>query len=300
VYAQTPGVVLVGVVDSDPRRAEEIGKRHKCPWATDHHAFIQEIDLVSIAVPTHFHHAVAKDFLEHGVHVLLEKPMTRTLEEADELNRIAEARRVVIQIGHIERFNQAVVEVEKILEAPRFIEAMRLGSYSKRNTDIGVVMDLMIHDLDIIFDLVDSPVERLEATGVSVLSGKDDIANVRITFTNGCIANVTASRVSMEAKRKIRFFCPKHYISLDYQKQELMIYRLKKERDPNEQNLLKLVDVEHRTFGRQEPLAVEIQSFIGAVRGMHPPEVSGVIGRRALAAALEITRQIQDRNLQIA
>lgn len=224
---------------------------------------------------------------------MLEKPMTRTVEEADELIRLSRERGVPLQIGHIERFNEAIQELKRVLKGPRFIEVHRLGPYSQRNTDIGVVLDLMIHDLDIIMDLADSPVERVEAVGVKILSEHEDIANARITLASGCVANVTASRVTVGAKRKIRIFSPESYISIDYQKQELYIYQLKKDLPLDENNLMRMIKRERRVFGRKEPLLAELDSFVTAVREGREPEVTGETGRRALAVALEISGQIR-------
>jgi predicted dehydrogenase len=295
VYTQLPGVELIGVADASLARAQEVGKRLHCR-STEHYAeLLGEVDLVSVAVPTFAHHEVAKACLEKGLAVLLEKPMTRTLAEADELIALARARGTVLQIGHIERFNEAV-QALKTLKGPfRFIEIHRLGPFSQRNMDIGVVLDLMIHDLDIVLDLASSPVKTVDAIGVNVLTEHEDIANVRLNLANGCVANITASRVTMDAKRKIRIFSPENYISIDYQKQELVIYSLKQDRDPEEQNFMRLINREHRVFAKQEPLKVELASFVQAVRDKAEPVVTGEQGRQALALALEICAQIRER-----
>jgi predicted dehydrogenase len=295
VYTQIPGVQLVGVADTSLARAQEVGKRLHCRATADYHELLDQADVASVVVPTFAHHEVAKACLEKGLSVLLEKPMTRTLEEADELIRLAQQHGATLQIGHIERFNEAVQALKK-LEGPfKFIEVHRLGPFSQRNMDIGVVLDLMIHDLDIILDLAGAPVERVDAIGVNVLTQHEDIANVRITLANGCVANVTASRVTTDAKRKIRIFSPNKYISIDYQKQELVIYGLKPNRNPDEQNLMRLIDRECHVFAKQEPLKVELSSFIQAVRTKTDPVVTGIQGRQALALALEICEQIRSR-----
>ncbi len=296
VYTQLPGVTLTGVVDTNRARAQEIARRHHCRAAEDFRELLDEADVVSVAVPTGAHFTVARDCLDRGRAVLLEKPMTRTLEEADELIRLSRERGVVLQIGHIERFNQAIQELKRLPARPRFIEVHRLGPFSQRNLDIGVVLDLMIHDLDIILDLAGSPVARTEAVGVNVLSDHEDIANARLRLENGCVANVTASRVSLEAKRKIRIFSEKNYISIDYQKQELEIYSLKPNAAPGEANLMRLIHRERRVFGTQEPLAAELDAFVRAVREGGEPLVTGEHGRQALALALDICAQI--RNFQ--
>ncbi len=295
VYTQIPGVQLVGVADASLARAQEVGKRLHVKATDQYRELLDQADIVSVVVPTFAHHEVAKACLEKGLSVLLEKPMTRTVEEADELIALAREKKLTLQVGHIERFNEAVQALKK-LEGPfKFIEVHRLGPFSQRNMDIGVVLDLMIHDLDIILDLAGAPVERVDAMGVNVLTPHEDIANVRITLANGCVANITASRVTTDAKRKIRIFSPKNYISIDYQKQELVIFSLKPDRDPDEQNLMRLIDREHHVFGKQEPLKVELSAFVQAVREKSEPVVTGEQGRQALALALEICQQIRDR-----
>jgi len=295
VYTQLPGVELIGVADASLARAQEVGKRLHCR-STDRFAdFLDEVDLVSVVVPTFAHHAVAKACLEKGLAVLLEKPMTLTLAEADELIALSRERGAVLQIGHIERFNEAV-QALKTLKGPfKFIEIHRLGPFSQRNMDIGVVLDLMIHDLDIVLDLAGSPVKSVDAIGVNVLTEHEDIANVRLNLVNGCVANITASRVTMDAKRKIRIFSPENYISIDYQKQELVVYSLKQDRDPEEQNFMRLINREHHVFAKQEPLKVELSAFVKAVREKTEPVVTGEQGRQALALALEICAQIRER-----
>jgi predicted dehydrogenase len=298
VYTQLPGVVLAGVADADPARAAEIGRRHHCRHSGDFTELLDGADVASIVVPTHAHHAVAKACLERGVSILLEKPMTLTLAEADDLLRLAAEHRAVLQVGHIERFNEAIQELKKLAGTPRFIEVHRLGPFSQRNTDIGVVLDLMIHDLDIIRDLAGAPVTRVDAVGVRVLSDHEDIANARLTLANGCVANVTASRVTLEARRKIRIFTDQRYVSIDYQKQTLDIYRLKRPVGPGETNLMSLIAREHRAFGKQEPLKAELAAFVHAVRTGERPVVTGQDGREALALALTIAEQVREREPQ--
>jgi predicted dehydrogenase len=296
VYTQIPGVTLVGVVDVDEARAKEVAKRHHCQASTDPQSLLGQVDLVSVVVPTSLHFTVTRPFLQQGVHVLLEKPMTRTLEEADELIALAQQHHSVFQIGHIERFNEAFQELKRILTAPGFIEVHRLVPFSQRNTDIGVTLDLMIHDLDILLHLVNSPVARVDATGVKILSDFEDLANARLTFANGCVANVTASRVTLEAQRKIRIFSPESYISLDYVKQEMTIFRLKPGTGAKDQNLMQRIDRERLTFGKREPLVAELGAFVSSIRDGAAPEVTGEVGRQALAAALDITDQIRKQN----
>lgn len=299
VYSQLPGVTLVAVADKNDQQAREVAKKCHCEAMVDYADMLDKVDAVSIVVPTKYHHEVAKACLEKGIHVLLEKPMTITLEQADELIEIAKTNHCCLQIGHIERFNEAIQKLKTILKEPKFIEIHRLGPFSQRNHDIGVVLDLMIHDLDIILDLVGSPFEKVEATGVNIFTSHEDIANARLTLANGCVANISASRVSVEAKRKIRIFSPSSYISIDYKKQELYIYKLKKNRAENESNLMNLIDREKLVFGKKEPLMAEINSFLDAIQHQKQPEVTGQDGREALAIALEIVKKIKEQNYTV-
>lgn len=296
VYHQLPDVDLVAVVDNNDQKAQEVAKKFKCAAHTDYQKIMDQIDIVSIVVPTIYHYEVAKMFLQNGVHVLLEKPMTTTLAKADELIALARQYHCCLQIGHIERFNEAIVELKQILQEPKFIEVHRLGPFSQRNNDIGVVLDLMIHDLDIILDLVGAHVEKVEATGVKIFSPHEDIANARLTLGNGCVANISASRVSIDAKRKIRIFSPTSYISIDYKKQELYIFKLKKDMAANESDWMKMVDRKKLVFGKKEPLMTELSAFVQAVYTKQKPEVTGEDGREALAVALEIVQQIKEQN----
>ncbi|MCK5242453.1 Gfo/Idh/MocA family oxidoreductase [bacterium] len=296
VYTEIPGVSLVGVADKNEKQVKDVAKRCRCPAYTDYHELLNQIDIASIVVNTQAHYAVAKECLKKGISILLEKPMTTTLAEADDLIRIAKEKKVVLQIGHIERFNRAIEELKTMLTAPKFIEVHRLGPFSQRNMDIGVTLDLMIHDLDIILDLVGSKVKRVQATGVKILSEHDDISNARITFANSCVANVSASRVTMAAQRKIRIFSPASYISIDYKKQELSIYTLKKGQKLDEHNLMKMIKRERKVFDKKEPLKSELTSFVNSVCAGQPAVVSGEHGRQALALALEISEQIKRQN----
>ena len=293
VYGELPGVELAGVFDVNRERAEAVAKRCRCRAFRDVHELMDEVHCVSVAVPTHAHLDTTLPLLERGKAVLLEKPMTRTLAEADILLAAAKKHGALLQIGHIERFNEAIQELRRLEDRPRFIEVHRLGPFSQRNTDIGVVADLMIHDLDIILDVAGAQVSRIEAAGVAVLSEHEDIANARLTLADGCVANVTASRVTLETRRKIRIFSEKRYISIDYPKQEMVVYSLKPGADPKEKQLMNLIQRQRITFGRQEPLKAELAAFIEAVRTGTRPVVSGEEGRQALAVALEISRQIR-------
>lgn len=279
VYASLPGVTLTGVFDIDAQRAGEVAARHGCRAFAHLRDVVANAEAVSVAVPTVDHHRVAKALLEAGKDVLVEKPMTKTLQEADDLIRLAEAAGAVLQVGHIERFNPAVDVLRAEVSAPRFIEVHRLAPPTPRSLDIDVVLDLMIHDLDIVLSLDGSEAVQVDAVGVPVLSDKIDIANARLRFASGLIANLTASRVSAEKVRKFRVFAPRTYISADFSAREAQVYRL--------------VEVEGRpdiaiTKGgapEAEPLKRQLASFLEAVKTRLRPVVSGADGRRALALA---------------
>jgi predicted dehydrogenase len=243
---------------------------------------LDKIDAVSIAVPTNKHYEVAKDFIKQGIHVLIEKPITNNLIQAKELVKLAKKNKVILQVGHVERFNSAFTAIEYIVDNPRFIECHRLSPFPHRSLDIGVVLDVMIHDIDIILGLVKSNVQRVEAVGVPVLTFYEDIANVRLVFKNGCVCNLTASRISEEAMRKIRIFLADAYISLDYVNQEASLY--KKE---NGQIIKNPLPIE-----KEEPLKKEIESFIDCVINHKKPLVSGLEAYQALKLANQILRKI--------
>lgn len=289
-YRDHDEVALVGVVDANPAQASEIAAEVGCPAFTDYRQLFGQVDLVSIAVPTQYHHAVARDCLEHGIHVLLEKPITQTIAEADELIRLANERNLVLQVGHLERFNPAVKALQGVLKNPLFIESHRLAPFKPRGTDVNVVLDLMIHDIDILLSLVGHPVTTVNSVGVPVLSAEVDIANARLQFANGCVANVTASRASRETLRKIRIFQQDAYIAIDYQNRSIAIYR----RQPGANLVPGLPDVavEERTFPQGDALRDEIDAFIAAVRDGTPPVVSGEDGKRALEVAMQITSRL--------
>lgn len=295
VYAELPNCELVGVADIDARAAQKIAKQFKTKAWTDYHELLGRVDACSIVVPTIYHYPIAKDFLEHGIHVLVEKPITTTVDEAQQLIDLAREKQLILQVGHIERFNTAIMRLKQIVRDPAFIEAHRLGPYDPRVKDVGVVLDLMIHDLDIILQLVNAPVERVEAAGVGVYGDKEDIANARIHFANGCIANLTASRVTPVRKRKIRVFQPNAYISIDYIEQEVEIYRrIKNPSAPAGTPNVTIVRTKE-TLKKQEPLKLELQHFLECVERGVEPMVKGEHGRDALVLAVEITKLISDR-----
>jgi predicted dehydrogenase len=288
IYSEMPGVELVGVADIDTEKANAIAAQTGCRAYGDYHTLLNQVQAVSVVVPTVLHHRVALEFLKAGVDVLLEKPMTVTLQEADDLIQGSEKKGSLLQIGHLERFNSVVRALSGRIQKPRFIESHRLGPFVERGTDVHVVLDLMIHDIDIILSLVNSPVELIRAVGVPVISPQIDIANARIEFANGCVANVTASRVSREKMRKIRIFQPDAYISLDYLQQEVMICR----RVLEGQGERPQITMERLEIEKEEPLEAEIAAFIECVCTRKRPVVSGQEGREALRVALEILKAI--------
>ena len=290
-YAKIEGVELVGVVDIDSTRAREIAKRHRTQPFFRHSDLYDKVQAVSIAVPTPSHYSIAKDFLLRGIDVLLEKPISTTLEEADELIQSAESKDLILQIGHLERFNGAMLALEGMVQDPVFIESNRLGPFLMRGTEVDVVLDLMIHDLDIILSWVQSKVKWLHSVGIPVLTPHIDIANVRVEFENGCTANLTASRVSRERVRKIRLFQPKGYLSIDFLSQKV-IYAGKKE-EAEEGKLPKIV-IRKIPVKKVDPLKMEMESFLQSVRDRRPPRVTGGEGKQALDVALQIVQGIKE------
>ncbi len=293
IYAELPNCELVGVADVDAGAAQRIAKQYKTKAYTDHRDLLDRVDACSVVVPTIHHFAVAADFLARGIHVLVEKPITSTVEEAQALIDLAREKNCILQVGHIERFNAAIMRLRQIVRNPAFIEAHRLGPYDPRVKDVGVVLDLMIHDLDIILQLVQAPVTYVEAAGVGIYGKHEDIANARIHFENGCIANVTASRVTPLRKRKIRVFQPNAYISIDYIEQEVEIYRRIKNPNPAPGTPSVTIVRTKETIKRQEPL--KLQHFLECVQHGRPPMVKGEHARDALELAVEITRLVRDR-----
>ena len=285
-YRHNPDVELVGVVDADPARVAQIAEKlHTKPFS-DPAQLLGQVDAVSIVVPTILHHRVAKQFLEQGVHVLLEKPITVTLEQADELIALADRKGLVLQIGHIERFNPALAAVKASVKTPRYITAERAAPFTVRCTDVNVVLDLMIHDLDIVADLAGSDPKEISAVGASVVSKDIDMATARIVFFNGCIADVTASRVSDEKKRLLRVFDNESVYSADFQTQKAVVARKGSGPVPE------LVS-EDITLERRDTLGEETNAFIRSVQSNARPLVSGVEGRKALALARMVAQNIE-------
>jgi predicted dehydrogenase len=290
IYAELPDTKLVAVADPIAERAMALAEATGARAVTDYRMILGDVDAVSLVVPTVDHYRVARDALEAGVHVLVEKPMTSTLAEADDLIRLAGRKGLTLQVGHVERFNPAVLALSGRLEDPLFVESHRLGPLAERIRDVGVVLDLMIHDLDLILSLVGSEVAAIDAVGVPVVTPYEDIANARIRFASGCIANVTVSRITPERQRRIRFFQRDTYLALDYLAPRLEIYR-KVTRPNGEVDIVR----EMPTLRQEEPLKAEISSFLNAVREGTRPVVSGEDGRRALALAEQIAQMIGDR-----
>jgi predicted dehydrogenase len=286
ILAAMPEVRLTAVVDTNAEHAAEIAAASNSTALTDYRGLLGEVDGVVVAVPTELHAEIAVPFLERGTPVLVEKPMSRTIADADRMIAAA-AGKAVLAVGHTERHNPAVAIALQLVTAPRFIEVHRLSAFPDRSLDIDVVFDLMIHDLDVILAIVGPDVVSIEAVGVPVLTGKYDIANVRLRFASGCIANITASRISKDRVRKIRFFQPDAYLSVDYASQEVEGYRLiRKEPRPDIQG--GTIPVE-----RDEPLRRELIDFVDAIRGGGAPLVDGAAGRRALTLASQIAERME-------
>lgn len=290
-YAKIKEAELVGVVDVDTSRAREVAKRYRTQPFEHHIDLFKKVQAVSIAVPTPFHYSLTKDFFLQGIDVLLEKPISNTLEEADELIGLAESRDLIFQLGHLERFNGALSGLEGRVRHPWFIESHRLGPFSGRGAEVDVVLDLMVHDIDIILSLVSSKVKQLQAAGVPILTQYPDIANARIEFENGCVASLTASRVSREKIRKTRIFQPDGILSIDYLSQKLFFS--KKGVPPGEEKMPGMV-TEEIPVQKIDLLEAEIRSFLESVRNRNNARVSGLDGKRALELALQIIQKIED------
>lgn len=289
-YAAIAEADLVGVVDIDASRARAAAEKFSTSAFTDYRQLFGKVDAVSIVVPTADHYRISRDFLENDADVLIEKPMTATLEEADALIRFAESRGLIIQVGHLERFNPAVVALQEYLKQPMFIESHRLSIYQPRGTDVSVVLDLMIHDIDIILNFVKSEVKTIHAAGVPVVTDHADIANARLEFTNGCVANVTASRISTRKERKIRLFQRDAYISVDFANREITMVT---QNGSRREAIIPGTKIRKLRFEKGDALAEELRSFVRSVAERQMPEVTGQMGRDALKVAFSIMDQIQ-------
>jgi predicted dehydrogenase len=288
-YAVLEGATLVGVADVSAENRERVAKELGVPAFADYRELLGRVDAVSIATPTALHYDIAVAFLGAGAHVLVEKPITDTVEDARRLIGIAAQCKRLLQVGHLERFNSGLLALDGILTTPRFIESHRLAPFKQRGTDVNVVLDLMIHDIDIIQDIVHAPIATLDAVGAPIFSSEIDIANARIRFTNGCVANTTASRVSLKTERKLRLFQDDAYMSVDLQQKVLTVVR---KTDKPMQGDLPPVQIEERTFEQGDALRAEIESFLDCIANNKPPIVSGEDGLRALETAIRITEQV--------
>ncbi len=288
-YAQAADCELVAVVDARPDVSHKVALELGTQAVSDHRELLGKVDAVSVVTPTPAHFGITRDFLAAGAHVLVEKPITETPEEARELIRLAQEHRVVLQVGHLERFNAAILGAEPHLRAPRFIECHRLAPYRERGTDVNVVLDLMIHDIDIVQTIVGAPIVSIDAIGTPVFSEEIDIANARIRFENGCVANATASRVSLKTERKLRIFEDEAYLSIDLHQKILTVIRKQTEQNPGQLP----VSIEEQSFEQGDALKAEIESFLICIRTGRPPVVSGEAGLRALETAMRITEQVQ-------
>jgi len=286
-YALLADVALVGVVDANPARAQEIASRHHSVAFADYRDLIGRVDCVSLAVPTPLHFAVACDFLAAGVDVLVEKPMTETVADGRALVALAEKHGRILQVGHLERFNPAIRALAEILTQPRFIECHRLAQFGERGTDVDVILDLMIHDLDVILSLVKAEVQSVEAVGVPVLTNSTDIANARLRFSNGCIANITASRVALKKERKLRIFQADTYVAVDYGEKHVRVCRRIME------DGLPTISVDERSLESGDALRDEIEHFVHAVRTREQPLVDGRTALRAIELADRIRRNLE-------
>jgi len=294
-YAAMENVTLVGVVDIDSGLAEQVAGETGCQAFSDYQDLLGEIDAASVVVPTPNHFSISKELLAHDIDLMIEKPITTSLSEADELIHLSETRKRLIQVGHLERFNSAVVSLKDIIQEPLFIESHRLSTYKERATDVSVVLDLMIHDIDIILNMVGSEVTHIHAAGIPVVSEHVDIANARLEFNSGCVANVTASRISMKNERKTRLFQRDAYIAIDFGNHEATIVRKDAQSDDGP---IPGLGIEKRVFNKGDALDDELRAFVHSVKTRETPLVTGQMGRDALKTALDVMNQIQKTSNQ--
>ena len=284
LLSEIEGANLVGISDLNETAGTELSAKYNVPYFKDYRDMISKVSAVSIVVPTVLHHEVAKFFLERNVHTFIEKPITKTLQEANDLVALAGEKQLTLQVGHVERFNAAIMKLQTLCETPRFIECQRMGPFSPRVQDVGVVLDLMIHDIDIVLSLVKSPIKQIDAVGIAVLTNNEDIANAHILFENGCVANLTASRISEERVRKLRIFELDKYCSLDYAQQAITMRR-----KTNEEKII----CEELEVHKVEPLRLELSHFINCIKDRKKPLVTIEDGKNALEVALEILEQVK-------
>ena len=288
-YAQAGDCELLAVVDAREETRAAVGAELHTPALADHRSLLGAVDAVSVVTPTPAHFAIARDFLEAGAHVLVEKPITETPAQARELVAVAARAQRILQVGHLERFNAAILAAEPYLKSPNFVECHRMAPYRERGTDVNVVLDLMIHDIDIVQTIVGAPITTIDAVGTPVFSDEIDIANARIRFANGCVANATASRVSMKTERKLRIFEDDAYLSLDLQQKILTVIR---KRAPADTAGPLPVTIEEQSLEPGDALKAEIDSFLSCIREGRPPVVPGEAGLTALETAMRITEQV--------
>lgn len=282
IYKEIPSCILTAISDISKPHLEELAQKLNVQGFSDYRELFDKVDAVSVAVPTKDHYDIASEFLKHKIHTLVEKPFTTNLKQADSLITLAKKNNLILQVGHIERFNSVFNATRELINHPKFIECHRLSPFPNRSLDVGAVLDIMIHDIDIVLGLVDSKIKRIESVGINVLTRYEDIANTRITFENGCVANLTASRVSDEVMRKIRIFQEDTYISLDYKDAKASVYK-KNGLSISKQDL---------PIEKEQPLQKELESFVQCVITGNRPIVTGEVAREALAVALKVQNQI--------
>jgi predicted dehydrogenase len=292
VFSTLPEVELVGVVDVHEAQAKRIAERQGCPAFTDYHAILDKIDAASIAAPTAVHYEIARELLQKGIHTFIEKPITTDAGQARELVGISQKKSLLLQVGHIERFNPAVIKAQQFINEPRYIEALRLGPYDARAAQTGIILDLMIHDLDIVLFLVHSEVVAIDAIGTSLLTEHEDIATCHLNFKNGCVANITASRVTKEKMRKIRIFQKDAYLSLDYAAQKLKVIR--KRGSSRIVRSMHDIEIIRPRLKKSDQLTLELSAFIESIRHSRKPVVSGEHGLNALELGLKILDKIRE------
>ena len=290
-YAALENSELIAVVDASQETADTIAGQLNVQGLTDYQSLLGKVDAVSIAAPTSLHYKIAKDFLENGSHVLIEKPITVTVEEADELIALAAANNLLIQVGFLERFNAAILKMDKVLTQPMFIESHRLAPFNPRATDVNVVLDLMIHDIDIILNIVKSDLKSISASGAPVITDSSDIVNARLEFENGCVANVTASRVSMKTERKMRLFQQDGCVTIDFQNRELGVYQ---KSDQVDENGIPQITVNKDSYENNDALMTEIVAFLNSIETNSATLVTGEDGRKALDAAIQISKLLSE------
>ncbi len=292
LFASFHDVNLVGVVDTDPVRGRAISEKYGTDYYSDMDELLPKIDAASIVVPTEYHYEVGTKLIQNGIDCLIEKPMVQTLEEAEKLFSLSREKGVLLQVGHIERFNTAFVAAQKYIKEPRFIEVNRLGPFTERSVDISVVLDLMIHDIDIMLSLVDSPLVEVRTVGAAVMTEFEDICNARFEFANGCVANLTASRVSPEARREIRVFQPENYVSLNYKDQKVKVWRLKDEAEGPD------CEIYTPAVPEGESLKRELLHFIHCIKEGREPVVGGSEGKDAIKVAFDVLDALKGDNLK--